>query len=227
VFVRSGTEWTRQAKLTASDEDATDWFGYSVALSGDTAVVGAPYDDTPSGADAGSAHVFTRTGTTWAHQAPLTAPDGIASDFFGYSVAVDGDTAVVGAPYDLPAGTQAGRAYVFGRSGTTWVPQARLTAPDGIAYDRFGYSVAVRATTAVVGVPYDDTMGGADAGSAYVFGRRETGWTLRARLTASDGEDYDEFGWSVAMSADAIVLGAKGDTVLGATAAGSAYVVWP
>ena len=97
VFTRSGTTWTQQAKLTASDGAADDYFGYSVALSGDTALVGAYWDDVGANYDQGSAYVFTRSGTTWTQQAKLTASDGAAGDHFGHSVALSGDTALVGA----------------------------------------------------------------------------------------------------------------------------------
>ena len=114
MFVRSGGTWTQQAKLTASDAAADDLFGISVAVAGDTAVVGAYFDDTPAGTDAGSAYVFVRSGGTWTQQAKLTASDAAASDQFGVSVAVAGDTAVVGAYVDdTPAGDDAGSAYVF------------------------------------------------------------------------------------------------------------------
>ena len=118
VFTRSGTTWSQQAKLTAADGAAGDWFGYSVAVSGDTAVVGAAGDDVGANADQGSAYVFARSGTTWTQQAQLTAADGAAGDCFGRSVAVSGDTAVVGASDDdVGANTDQGSAYVFGGPG--------------------------------------------------------------------------------------------------------------
>jgi FG-GAP repeat len=225
VFVRSGTTWTEQQKLTASDGAFGDFFGYSVALSGDTAVVGTRLDDTPAGTDAGSAYVFVRSGTTWTEQQKLTASDAAAEDIFGSSVAVDGDTAVVGADgNDTPAGTNAGSAYVFVRSGTTWTQQRRLRASDGAAGDFFGISVALDGDTSVVGADGDDTSAGAQAGSAYVFVRSGTTWTQQRRLRASRGADFDFFGNSVALSADTAVVGAaQGDTA-GGRDTGSAYV---
>ena len=237
VFVRTGTTGTAgtlqapralQAKLTASDGAAFDLFGASVDVDGDTAVVGAYGDDTRGGGDAGSAYVFTRTGTTWTQQAKLTASDGAAFDYFGFSVDVDGDTVVVGAPDDgddtTPAGAYAGLAYVFTRTGTTWTQQAKLTASDGAASDNFGYSVAVSGDTAVVGAHNDDTRGGVDAGSAYVFTRTGTTWTQQAKLTASDGAEGDFFGVSVAVDGDTAVVGAYGDDTRAGTDRGSAAV---
>src|SRR5439155_580953 len=159
--------WTQEAKLTASDGAAGDNFGYSVAMDGDTAVVGSRSDDTPGGQNAGSAYVFVRTGTIWTQQAKLTASDGAAFDLFGQSVAVSGNTDVVGASADdTPAGDDAGSAYVFVRTGTTWTQRVHLLATDGAATDEFGVSVAVSGDTALVGAYRDDTAAGLDAGSA-------------------------------------------------------------
>ena len=156
-----------ETKLTASDAATFDLFGRNVALSGDPAVVGAVLDD-DAGSFSGSAYVFVRSGTTWSEQAKLTASDGAAADFFGRSVAVSGDTAVIGAERDNDAGTNSGSAYVFVRSGTTWSEQAKLTASGAAAGDLFGFSVAVSGDTAVVGAPLGD---GAviNSGAAYAF----------------------------------------------------------
>src|SRR5206468_3053516 len=148
VFVRNVTTWTQQAQLTASDGAVSDAFGWSVAISGDTAVVGAFVDDVGANVDQGSAYVFVRSGTTWTQQAQLTASDGAVSDAFGWSVAISGDTAVVAAFVDdVGANVDQGSAYVFVRSGTTWTQQAQLTALDGAANDDFGYSAAISGDT--------------------------------------------------------------------------------
>jgi hypothetical protein len=143
VFVRSGSTWTQQAKLTAADGVATDLFGNSVALSGDTALVGAYYDDVGAIGGEGSAYVFVRSGSTWTQQAQLTAADSANSDQFGISVALSGDTALVGAWLNDVVTTDQGAAYVFVRSGSTWTQQARLTVADGAPFDQFGFSVAL------------------------------------------------------------------------------------
>jgi hypothetical protein len=225
VFTRSGSSWSQQAKLTAGDGAADDRFGYSVALSGDTALVGAWLDDTVAGSDAGSAYVFTRSGTVWSQQAKLTAGDGAANDQFGYSVAVSGDTALVGALLDdIGANANQGSAYVFTRSGTTWSQEAKLTAGDGAANDRFGYSVAVSGDTTVVGAYFDDIDANADQGSAYVFTRSGTTWSQQAKLTAGDGAGGDLFGYYVAVSGDTAVVGAVADVIGANPDQGSAYV---
>ncbi len=164
VFTRSGTTWTEEAKLTASDAAAADIFGNSVSVSGDTAVIGAVQDD-DAGGTSGSAYVFTRSGTTWTEQQKLTASDAAANDEFGISVAVTGDTTVIGATGDA---NESGAAYVFTRSGTTWTEQAKLIASDVALDDDFGRSVAVTGDTAVVGASSNDDAG-SGSGSAYVF----------------------------------------------------------
>ena len=220
VFTRDAGVWTEQQKLAASDGAAGDLFGVSVAVDGDTAVIGALFDD-DNGNNSGSAYVFTRSGTAWTQQAKLIASDGAAHDVFGESVAVDGDTAVIGARLDDDNGVASGSAYVFIRSGTTWAQQAKLAAGDAAALDRFGLSVAVDADTAVIGAHLDDDNGGA-SGSAYVFTRSGTAWTQQQKLTASDGAASDFFGISVAMDADTAVIGASGRDDNG-TGSGSAY----
>jgi dUTPase len=113
VFVRSGTAWTQQTKLTASDGAVDDNFGYSVSISGDYVVIGA-YGDDVSYAEQGSAYVFVRSGTTWTHQAKLTASDGVANDYFGFSVSISGDYILVGANSDdIGTNTEQGSAYIF------------------------------------------------------------------------------------------------------------------
>ena len=203
VFVRSGGVWIQQAKLTASDAAVADQFGYSVALSGDTAVVGAITDDHAGGSDAGSAYVFVRSGTVWTQQAKLTASDAATVDVFGYSVALSGDTAVIGARLDDHSSlADVGSTYVFVRTGGVWSEQAKLIAFDPDSTDHFGSAVAVAGNTAVVGSNEDNNAGGADAGSAYVFVRTGGAWALQAKLTAADAAATDYFGFAVAVSSD-------------------------
>ncbi|MCU0776062.1 MAG: choice-of-anchor D domain-containing protein, partial [Akkermansiaceae bacterium] len=225
VFVRSGTMWFQQAKLTAVDGASNDSFGRSVCLHGDTALVGAYYDSTAAGSAAGSAYVFTRSGISWSQQAKLNPTDAAAGDWFGYSIALSGDTALVGAYFaDTASGSNAGSAYVFVRSGTTWSEQAKLTAGDGAADDYFGRSVALSGDTALVGAYYDDTAGGADAGSAYIFVRSGISWSEQTKLTAADGAANDYFGSSVALSANTALVGSYYDDTASGANAGSSYV---
>jgi hypothetical protein len=221
VFVRSGTSWSQQAKLAPIGVTLYDFFGYAVAISGDTAVVGAIGDD-DNGAESGSAYVFVRSGTSWPQQAKLMPTDGAADDHFGGTVAISGDTAVVGAPFDDDNASQSGSAYVFVRSGTSWSQQAKLTASDGAEDDFFGGAVAISEDTVVVGSASDDDNG-SQSGSVYGFVRSGTSWPQQAKLTAADGAADDGFGYAVAISGNAAVVGAGGDDDNGSTS-GSAYV---
>jgi hypothetical protein len=225
VFTRSGASWSQQARLTAGDGAASDFFGTSVALAGDTALVGAYLDDVGAALNQGSAYVFTRSGTSWTQQARLTAGDGGAGDHFGYSVALAGDTALVGAYADgVGAAVNQGSAYVFTRSGANWSQQAQLTAGDGAASDLFAYSVALAGDTALVGAPADDVGTALNQGSAYVFTRSGTNWSRQGQLTAGDGAANDQFACAVALTGDTALVGAYLDAVGAALSQGSAYV---
>ena len=219
VFTRSGTIWTQQAKLNATDGAASDQFGVAVSVDGDTAVIGAWGDDYNAVSYSGSAYVFTRNGTTWTQQAKLNANENAGSSgYFGYSVSVDGNTAVIGAWRDGVSGS----AYVFTRSGSIWTQQVKLNANDSVQFERYGYSVSVNGDTAVIGAYGDDDAGG-HSGSAYVFNRSGTTWMQQAKLKPNDHDAGDEFGVSVAVDGDTVVIGAPYDDDKG-TYSGSAYV---
>jgi hypothetical protein len=221
VYVRTGTTWTQQAKLTASDAAPIDDFGWHLSLDGNTALVTAIWDD-DNGHDSGSAYVFTRTGTTWTEQAKLTASDGVADDHFGYCSALDGDTAYIGANWDDDNGDGSGSLYVFVRSGTTWTQQAKLLALDGQAGDRFGGYVASSGDTALIGAYYDDDNG-VDSGSVYVFTRSGTNWTQQEKFSPADGAAGDTFGQPICIDGDTAIIGSYYDDDKG-NDSGSAYV---
>jgi hypothetical protein len=222
VFTRSGTTWTQSQKLVASDGQAGDRFGGSISLSGETVLFGAYYDD-DNGADSGSAYVFTRSGTTWTQQAKLLASDGAAGDNFGNYVALDGNTALIGAYQDDDNGANSGSVYVFTRSGTTWTQQQKLLASDGAAGDQFScYGFSLDGDTALIGAWYDDDMG-TNSGSVYVFTRSGTTWTQQAKLLASDGATGDYFGYYVSFNGNTALIGAWGDDDKGIDS-GSVYV---
>ena len=222
VFVRSEGIWTQQAKLTANDAGPGDQFGWSAAISGDTIIIGAP-SDTPMGTDSGSAYVFVRTDGVWTEQAKLTG-SGLAlfDGMFGWSVAIDGDTAAVGALGDVSNGAGSGAAYVFTRTDGVWTEQAKLSATDAFTADNFGRSVALSGDTLAVGAPGKADKG-ADTGAAYIFARSDESWTQQAKLTASDASTTDSLGWSVSLNGDTMAAGAFGDAEKGVDA-GSVYV---
>ena len=225
VFVRDGSDWTEQAKLIANDGTAYDHFGASVALSADTALVGAYEDDVDGNLQQGSSYVFVRADSSWSQQARLTATDGAAGDYFGYSVALSGDTALVGAFYDtVGANAEQGSAYVFVRTGSTWTQQSQLTANDGARSDNFGTSVAIEGDTALIGAYYDTIDVNSAQGSAYLFVREGAAWSQQARLTATGGATSDHFGISTALSGDTAVVGAHEADVGNDEDQGAAFV---
>jgi hypothetical protein len=185
IFVRNGTAWTREATLTSGDA----WygaFGGSVALDGDTAIVGAFLDE--------AAHVFVRRGASWTHEARLHAVDRTTGDSFGYTVAISGNTAVVGAPDD---DGQRGSAYVFVRNETSWTQQAKLVGSDGSAGDQL---------TSPMGLALDQNtaaLGSAVKQCIYVFVRNGAAWSQQGRLVPSG--DSAGFGWSLDVKGDRLV----------------------
>ena len=240
----------QQAYIKASNTGAGDRFGSSIAISGDTVVVGAQAEASAatgvngnqsdnSAPNAGAAYVFVRNGTTWTQQAYLKASNSGANDFFGISVAISGNTVVVGAQLEASAATgingnqsdnsatKAGAAYVFVRNGTTWAQQAYLKASNTDANDEFGCSVAISGNTVVVGARGEASAAtgvngnqsdnsAPDSGATYVFVRNGTTWTQQAYLKASQAGDT-AFGFSVAISGDTAVVGNEAPS-------GAAYV---
>lgn len=225
VFLRSGTTWAEQAKLVASDAAAEDAFGYSVAVSGNTAVVGSVAATVAGKSAAGAAYVFVRSGTAWTQQAKLVATDSAADDSFAESVAIDGDTVLVGAPYaDVMGDSDRGAVYAFSRSGTTWTQQAKLAPADGVGGDHAGQAVSLAGNSALFGAPFADVAGQSSAGAAYVYLRAGTTWSLQQKLSASDATSTDGFGGAVALVNDTALVGADQADVGGRSNSGAAYV---
>ena len=227
---RLAYNYLQVAKLTASDAAAEDRFGCSVAIDGDTVVIGA-YGDDDDGSGSGSAYVFRTSdgGATYGQVAKLTPADGPSYDGasdgqwgqnFGHAVAIDGGTVVVAARYDDDNGDYAGAVYVFRESAGTYAQVAKLTAADGATWDVFGRSVAINGGTIVVGAYGDDP-----GGSAYVLRTTDGGVTYNqvAKLTAADAAANDWFGYSVAIDGSTVVVGSLWDDDAG-TNSGSAYV---
>lgn len=223
VYQKTGGLWRQVAKLVASDGAVGDQFGYSVAISGARVLVGAPADD-DGGSTSGSAYVFEKVADAWTEVAKLHASDAAAGSNLGASVALDGTTAVIGAPWDDASGADSGAAYVFEKIADEWVETAKVVGFGVVSNDRFGYSVSVSADTAVIGAPFhDDPDRGIDSGSAHVFRNIGGVWTVVAKLLGPDGAAGDQFGTSVGVSGDTAVVGAHGHNALGDNS-GAAYV---
>ena len=202
-------------KLTASDSAASDWLGWSVALSGNTALLGSPGDD-DNGSFTGSAYLVDKTTGNQLHK--LTAPDGAAGDWFGNAVAISGNKALVGSFRDTGATTQTGSAYLFDTTNGSLLH--KLTAPVQGVVDQFGISVAISGNQALIGSHNDDDNG-ADSGSAYLFDA--TTGSLLHKLIAPDGAAGDRFGASAAISDNLALVGSNRDDDNG-NDSGSAYL---
>lgn len=201
--------WDEEAVLSASDLSRDSNFGTAVAISGNTAVVGAIFADPAGITNAGQAYVFTRTGATWTQRAILSASDKVGNGRFGGAVGISGDTIVVGSSYASPGGSYtAGQAYVFQGSGATWTERAILTSDLPLEKGRFGCSVGVSGDTVVVGENFADADGVNAAGKAHVFTRSGATWTRQAVLTASTKFEAALFGTSLAIDGETIVVGA-------------------
>ena len=210
-------------KITSTPRGVGAQFGDAVALDGDTMVVGARYDGTTA-SQAGAAYVFIRHGTSWTQQAVLLASDGAVADKFGYSVAISGNTVVVGAFNDDAPLSNSGSAYVFVRSGTTWTQQQKLTAGDAAADQEFGNAVAINGDLIAVGEHFADLPSASEAGAVYIFARSGTVWTQTQKLVPSGGVILGNyFGESLAISGHKLVVGSDGADIP-FTAAGSVYV---
>jgi hypothetical protein len=243
IFVRTGTTWTQQAYLKASNIGQDDQFGFSVALSGDTVAVSAPNESSSAttvdgdqtndaASHAGAVYVFLRGGSTWTQQAYVKPFNTGQDDQFGWSVALSGDTLAVGTPREDSANPanpaddlagQSGAVYVFTRANRKWTQQAYLKASNLQSNYLFGWSVAVSGDTLVAGSVnessaatgvngFQNDSSAMGAGAAYVFVRNGTTWTQQAYLKASNTGPGDSFGWSTALTADALAIGAVAES---------------
>jgi hypothetical protein len=225
----------QQAELSASNSAAGDQLGWSVAVSGDTIVAGAPFRNVGPNVKQGTAYVFVMPAAGWAgatQTAELTASDGAAGDALGYSVAVAGSTVVASAPgHTAGSNPGQGAAYVFVMPASGWAKEtqtAELTASNGARGEELGSSVAVAGNTIVAGAPFQTVGSHAEEGAAYVFAMPAAGWagslTPTAELTASDGAAGDQLGYSVATSGDTLLAGAYRHKVGANAFQGAAYV---
>ncbi len=229
VFRREGREWVSEAKLLPSQGEAADEFGSDIAISGDTILVGANRDDVRA-ADAGAAYVYRRVDGKWIEEAILRAPDSGAFDQFGFSAALDGDIAVIAAPFHDGVIFDGGAAYVFERAGSTWTARWKLVPNNPFEGAWFGRSVGVAGNFALIGAPRYDrvTLDGIpneifNMGVSYVFQRTTLGWLQTAQLQADDAADGDDFGWTVNLTDEIALVGAWLDDTAVGPDAGSAY----
>ncbi len=207
-------DWRQRQRLEASDRQASDNFGSSVAIAGDRLAIGATGEDgslTCIGTGAGAVYVFTRSGNTWNQAQKLVAPSSHCGALYGYSLAMQGDTLVIGAKQDAAGGTSRGAVYVYQWTGATYAWIQTLTASDAADYDDFGSAVALDDSTLVVGAPRDLAH---PAGKAYVFVHNGT-WSQHQILHGTDNNPGDLFGSNVDIDGDLVVVGAQADDTNG------------
>ena len=224
IFKNNGGNWTQQFEFNINTSVIHDYFGSSVAICEDYAISSMGQTDTGGTASLGSAYIFKREGTVWSQQAQLASPNGSWGNSFGYSASICRDFALVGANEDNENGEYSGSAYIFRHEGTNWIQQAKLLASGGSSGDRFGSSVSISGNYAVIGSPKDDDdIGGSDCGSVYIFKNDGVSWIQQKRLTALDSDVFNNFGNSVSIGDDYIIIGAEGDNDNGHNS-GSAYI---
>ncbi|MEO7046964.1 MAG: FG-GAP repeat protein [Ferruginibacter sp.] len=227
IYYYNGTAWVQKSPLTASDGDVLDYFGYSVSINGNYAIVGAYGKTVGANGSQGKAYIYYYDGTTWVQQATLTAGDGAAQDQFGYSVSISGSYAIVGAVNKtVGANSAQGKIYIYHYTGTAWIQQAALTGSDGVANDIFGTSVSISGSYAIVGA-INKTVGANIAqGKIYIYHYNGTTWLQQVALTAGDGAASDNFGYSVGISGSYAIVGAVAKTVGANTGQGKAYIYY-
>jgi len=218
--VRAQTAELRRFQPSAG----SGFFGVSVSLSGERALVGASKQD-DAGTDSGAAYVFERSPSgAWTMASFLLPDDGQAFDEFGTAVALSGERALVGAPRADAAGSAAGAVYVFERQpDSTWVQTAKLLGSDTVAGDNFGFHVSLQGQRALIGAQGDDPLG-SNSGSVYVLEWEGGAWVERAKLVPGDGAAGDIFGTRVSLAGERALVGAPGDDYSGLFGAGSAYL---
>ncbi|MCP4050914.1 MAG: hypothetical protein GY730_09445 [bacterium] len=216
IYEKIDGTWV-ETKLVANDGAAYDYFGHSVSISDDKAIVGA-FGKDDNGTDSGAAYIYEKINGTWV-ATKLIANDGAAWDLFAWSVSISGDKAIVGAYMDDDP-TNSGSAYIYEKINGTWV-ETKLIANDGVAGHIFGYSVSISGDKAIVGTRYDNDNG-THSGAAYIYEKINGTW-VEIKLIANDGAAYDYLGYSVSISNDQAIVGAFGKDDSG-TDSGAAYI---
>ncbi|MFK8013796.1 MAG: FG-GAP repeat protein [Marinicellaceae bacterium] len=208
IFEKTPDGWIETAKLIANDGDEGDLFGRSVSLSGNTALVGAVFEqDVPDAGSIGSAYIFNFEDKIWSQATKLQADDETPGNRFGENVSLSGDRALISATGD---NENIGAVYVFDLVDGMWQQSAKLTAPVPDNTDSFGRSISLIGDRAVVGSNGDGATIGDNTGAVFVYDLIDGVWTESEKLIADDGQDGDQFGASVSLDEDRILVGATG-----------------
>lgn len=217
INLTSDEEWVLHQKLLASDGEYDDWFGFSIDIDGDYAIVGARWDDVNGVINAGSAYIFKYDDTSWVEEAKLYAPDGSEGDWFGHAVSISGDYAFISAVSDETSGKSSGSIYVFKRDGTTWTQEQKILVPisNGNPAIDFGWSICIEGDYALVGAINDNDLGDS-SGSTYVFKYDGSTWNQEQKLLPADGKTWAYFGYCISIDGDYAIIGARADNYIGA-----------
>ena len=222
IFKKEGDNWLQQQKIVKPDE-SDNFFGESVSISDNHAIVGAWGDD-ENGYGSGAAYIFKRVDDNWELQIKLLASDGSIQDYFGRSVSISGNHAIVGAPHysEIEYYRGTGAAYIFYQKQDIWTEQVKLIPTDVANDGEFGNSVSLSEGFAVIGA-YRDDANGTNSGSAYIYKYEGDIWIEQSKLLPSDGTYDDEFGTSVCISGNQVVIGTQWDDENGSES-GAAYI---
>lgn len=233
IYTLNRNKWELTAELIAHDRKPNTGqagFGYDVSISAppgrriaDYAIIGAPGDD-GAAENAGAAYIYAFNSPHWQQEVKLTAADAAKGDAFGNVVSIDGTTAVVGAPKDDDTGSNSGAVYLFVRDANGWKQHAKLVPKDSAKLDAFGEAVDIQTSTLIVGAPGHTHGGVRFAGAVFVFVRDGNTWKEHAKLTADDAGAGDQFGISVDIGDDTIIVGSKKNDPDGIRDAGAAYI---
>ena len=225
IYQYNGSSWVFMQKITDPAGLANDFFGTSVSISGNYAMVGVYNDDEPSRPDQGSALIFQYNGSSWVFMQKLIDPAGAQADWFGASVSISGNLALVGTPQDdESAGGDQGSVSLYQYNGSSWVLTQKLTDATAAAGDRFGTSVSISGNYAIIGASRDDVDVNSDQGSASFYKYNGTTWTLMQKITDATGGAGDYYGWSVSMSGNYAIVGAYNDDIGANGDQGSAHI---
>lgn len=219
IFTNNNGTWTQQQKLAASNGAEYDLFGKSLAIDGATALIGSPYTNVNGYPGFGTAYIFTKANGIWSQKAVLEPNDGMTDDNFSLSLALAGNTALIGAPSG-PAQSEPGAVYVFTNSGGTWLQSQELNASDSTPDDQFGASLALNGDTFVTSAPHITVKNNFAQGAVYIFSDSSGIWKEEQELFASEGKEFDNIGNAVALSKTAALIGDNE----AATSKGVAYV---
>lgn len=227
VFTKVNNEWVQEAKLTASDGANNDRFGWSVTLSGNTIAVGAPYRNEGAETRSGAVYIFIKSGATWSQQGnPIKAPDPCTDHYFGFGVALYGNTLAVGEPNsDNLACTSAGAGYVgsvkiYTRSGTTWTYRTTIYASDMAGNSYFGEIVVLEAGTLAISAKGRSS----NRGAVYIFNGADASWSQMKIVTPSTTASGNNFGSAISLSGTRLLVGAKNEDYDGLINSGAVYL---